>query len=280
MWHWSKLSSSRWTDAWEERFYGNPASVIHELKGGKTVRVEVYCDSEEEARAIQEQFGGSVRKLTHEELAPPPPKPPPPLKIRDRLVITQETEPAAWEDLARQFPGRVLVRVPAEMAFGTGDHPTTATCLRLLVDVTRPWPTAGWSLLDLGCGSGVLAIAGRLLGARKCLGLDYDPNAVAVARGNCERNKVDQVTIEEADVCQWESDEKWDFVVANLFAGVLAQALPAMARAIAPEGRLVLSGILREQCQDALAAAEGAGFRLKDLRPRGKWCTALFAVAP
>jgi ribosomal protein L11 methyltransferase len=279
VWRWSKLSSSRWADAWEERFYGNPGAVIHELKGGKTVRVEVYCPTESDARLIQEQFGGSARKLTHEELLPPPQAPPPPLKIRDCLVISQETSRQGVDRLAAEYPGRHLICVPAEMAFGTGDHPTTATCLRFLVDVSHSMEKGKWSALDLGCGSGVLAIAARMLGAARCQAVDYDPNAVAVAKHNCERNGVEGIRVVEADVCQWSPGRQFELITANLFAGVLARALPMMAQSCAPGGRLILSGILREQWETALGDAQASGFILQEMRLRGKkWCSALFAI--
>jgi ribosomal protein L11 methyltransferase len=124
MWVWSKLSAVKWTDAWEERFYGNPNSVISEIKGGKSIRVEVYCETEKDALGIQEQFGGSVRELKSRNwVAMSAPKTEP-LMIRDRLVISQvEVEEGT-------YPGKDIIMVPPEMAFGTGDNHTTATCLR------------------------------------------------------------------------------------------------------------------------------------------------------
>ena len=147
MWLWSKLSGVQWTDAWEERFYGNTNAVLTELKGGKSMRVEVYCASEEEALKIQEQFGGSVRHLAKEDLEPPPPPVPPPLLIRDALVISQERDEEAWNEIVAAHPGKHLIRVPAEMAFGTGDHPTTATCLRFLVEEAGRRKSSSWKLL-------------------------------------------------------------------------------------------------------------------------------------
>jgi len=279
MWLWSKLSGVRWTDAWEERFYGNPNAVMTELKGGKSVRVEVYCGSEEDAAAIQAQFGGSVRRLNQEELEPPEPPVPPPLKIRGSLVISQERDDAGWEALVAKYPGRHCIRVPAEMAFGTGDHPTTATCLRFLVDEAGKREAGSWRMLDLGCGSGVLAIAAQLLGASSCLAMDFDPNAVEVAQRNVGRNGATEVEVAEADVLLWNPKHRYEIVIANLFAGVLREAMPIIARALAPGGSLILSGILREQWPETREAAREAGFQVVEDRPRGKWMTALFRSA-
>jgi ribosomal protein L11 methyltransferase len=279
MWLWSKLSGVRWTDAWEERFYGTPNAVMTELKGGKSVRVEVYCGSEEDAEAIQAQFGGSVRRLNKAELEPPEPPVPPPLKIRGSLVISQERDEVVWKALVAAYPGRHCIRVPAEMAFGTGDHPTTATCLRFLVDEARKREVGSWRMLDLGCGSGVLAIAARLLGASSCLAMDFDPNAVEVALRNVGRNGATEVEVAEADVLLWNPKHRYEIVVANLFAGVLREAMPIIARALAPGGRLILSGILREQWPETREVAREAGFQVVEDRQRGKWMTALFRSA-
>ncbi len=269
MWVWSKLSAVKWTDAWEERFYGNPSSVITEIKGGKSIRVEVYCETEKDALEIQEQFGGSVRELKSRNwVAMSAPKTEP-LMIRDRLVISQvEVEEGT-------YPGKDIIMVPPEMAFGTGDHPTTATCLRLLVDHSQTIPP-GWSFLDLGTGSGVLAMAGKLLGAGEIKAFDFDGKAVDVAALNMERNQITDIEIFEADVFEWENLQRFQVVTANLFSTVLIEALPLMANWIESKGRLILSGILAEQWPEVLATAEGCGFQPISDKKIGKWVTASF----
>lgn len=272
MWVWSKLSAVKWEDAWEERFYGNPNSVIQEIKGGKSIRVEVYCETEKEALEIQEQFGGSVRELKSRNwVAMSAPKAEP-LMIRDRLVISQvEVEAGA-------YPGKGIIVVPPEMAFGTGDHPTTATCLRLLVDHSEEL-SPGWSFLDLGTGSGVLAMAAKVLGAGAVKAFDFDSKAVEVAALNMKRNQISEIEIFEADVFEWENAERFQVVAANLFSTVLIDALPLMTKWIEHKGRLILSGILAEQWQEVLTTAEGCGFQRISDKKIGKWVTASF-VAP
>lgn len=269
MWVWSKLSSVKWTDAWEERFYGNPNSVISKIKGGKSIRVEVYCSTEEEAQGIKEQFGGSVRELKSQNwVALSAPKSAP-LMIRDRLVISQ----VQVEDGA--FPGRDVIVIPPEMAFGTGGHPTTSTCLRRLVDHAATLER-GWSFLDLGTGSGVLAIAARLLGAGEIEAFDFDAKAVEIANQNALRNGMENLEIFEADVFIWKNDRKFRVVAANLFSTVLIEALPLMRKWIEERGHLILSGILYEQWPDVLKAAELSGFSLLSHKKKGKWVTATF----
>ena len=272
MWIWSKLSAVKWIDAWEERFYGNPNSVISEIKGGKTIRVEVYCETEMEGQEIQVQFGGSVRELKSKNWAAMGPANTTSIMIRDRLVISPLVD---REAVLKDYPDRHVIVIPAEMAFGTGDHPTTATCLRLLVDRSREIEK-GWSLLDLGTGSGVLAIAGKMLGAGMVKAFDFDAKAVEVASLNVERNDVDNLEVFEADVFKWKNREKFDVIVANLFSTVLIEALPLIEKWIHPQGRLILSGILYEQWDEVCATAKGCGFDLLGHKKIGKWVTAQF----
>lgn len=272
MWLWSKLSAVKWEDAWEERFYGNPNAVITEIKGGKTIRVEVYGESKAEVEAIQELFGGSVRELKSRNwVAMSAPKGEP-LMIRDRLVLSQvEVDP-------ERFPDRDVIVVPPEMAFGTGDHPTTATCLRLLVDHARGLDP-GWSFLDLGTGSGVLAMAAKHLGAGEVQAFDYDGKAVEVAQLNIERNKLPEIRVFEEDVFKWENETRFRVVAANLFSTVLLEALPLIAQWIVKDGHLILSGILAEQWEEVCQKAESCGFELLEQKQIGKWVTASFHAA-
>lgn len=269
MWKWSKLSAVKWADAWEERFYGNPNSVISEIKGGKSVRVEVYCENEAEAEAIRRQFGGSVRELKSRNwVAMSAPKAEP-LMIRDRVIISQVEVPP------ETFPGRHVIVVPPEMAFGTGDHPTTATCLRFLVDQVENLGD-GWSFLDLGTGSGVLAIAGKMLGADHVTAFDFDGKAVEVAELNLKRNRVEGIELFEEDVFRWKSPRKFDLVVANLFSSVLIEALPRIASWVEDDGRLILSGILVDQWPQVREQAANCRFSCLEEKVMGKWVTALF----
>ena len=272
MWVWTKLSAVKWADAWDERFHGNPNSVISEIKGGKTVRVEVYCETEEKASEIAEQFGGSVRELKSKNWAALGPPKTAPVLIRDQLVISPIED---RESVQREFPGRDVIVIPAEMAFGTGDHPTTSTCLRLLADHSQDLDS-GWSFLDLGTGSGVLAIAAKMLGAVEICAFDFDTKAVEISQLNAQRNGVSDVEFFEADVFQWKNRKRFQVVAANLFSTVLIEALPLIEKWVKPRGRLILSGILFEQWPDVEAKAIGCGFELIEFKKKGKWTTAHF----
>ncbi|HEY1122165.1 MAG TPA: 50S ribosomal protein L11 methyltransferase [Haloferula sp.] len=272
MFVWSKLSAAKWLDAWEDRFHGNPNFVLHIIKGGKSVRVEVFCATKSEADAIAKQFGGSVRKLTSDWKSAGPDLPPP-LKVRDKFIVTQASTAKDLKALAKEYPGRDVISIPPEMAFGTGDHATTSTCLRFLVDIAKDRP-AGWTCADLGTGSGLLAIAAKKLGAGDTFACDYDPFALAVAERNFPRNHVEGIETKEIDILNWKPRKKYDVVLANIFSTVLIQAFPVIIKTLKPGGDIVLSGILASQAWDVFTAAAAHGLGFPEVIKKGKWVTA------
>lgn len=233
----------------------------------------------------------------------------PPRRVSARLVVVVDTadgdgDPdvdvdvdggegtgASWEAKPRTGASRV-VRLEPSSAFGTAEHPTTRACLRLLDGVVR----AGDRVLDLGAGSGVLAIAAVLLGAGSALALEVDPVACAAARRNVERNGVgDRVEVREAAVTgralralAASGDEgRWDGVVANIGSEVLTPLLPELAALLparqgkprtAGEGTaagwLIVSGVLPPERDRFLAAAAAVGLRPADEDVAGGWWAA------
>ena len=274
MYVWSRLSSTQWTDSWEERFAGHVGAVITRIPGRKTVRVEVYCAEKKEALAIQRQFGGVLRPVRARNWAALRPELPPPVVVRDALLVSADSDKKKLAALAQAHPGRSIISIPPDMAFGTGHHATTATVLRLLVDFARSRKGKPWTLCDLGTGSGVLAIAAAKLGAQEARGCDFDPHAVRVALHNVRRNRVRHVLIEEADVLGWKSGPRYDCVAANLFSDVLIAAFPKIVRTVKPGGTVLVSGILKSQAAECLRAGEKAGLKFDTVITRGKWVTA------
>jgi ribosomal protein L11 methyltransferase len=163
------------------------------------------------------------------------------------------------------------------MAFGTGDHATTASCLRFLADVSGELRPQSWEMLDLGCGSGILALAGSMLGARRALAGDYDPHAVRTAKENIRANDSKGVTVKKLDVREWQPPRVWDVVAANLFSGLLIETAPRIAAACAPGGRFIFSGILRAQEAEVIPVLKKAGFGIQRLIRKGKWVAGLAA---
>jgi ribosomal protein L11 methyltransferase len=229
--------------------------------------LEVFQLKKSEAEALRKMFGGTVavqKKWTPAVQA----QPRPPIKVRGKLlVVSTERERAAALD------GVPTLLIPAGMAFGTGEHATTATCLRLLADVADELAGQRWEMLDLGCGSGILGLAARILGARKVEAGDFDPHAVRVAKENVKANGLNGVVVRKLDVRSWTPPRTWAVVAANIYSGILVEVAPTIAAAVAPAGRLVFSGILRTQEAEVLAAFEASGLRIEQVVRKGKWVT-------
>ena len=164
-----------------------------------------------------------------------------PLRVGKHLLIVP-----TWEESV-ELAGDLVIRIDPGMAFGTGGHETTRLCLELLESVMDDRPLlAVPSLLDLGTGSGILAIAANLLGAGRILALDIDPDAVAVARDNLALN--DMVDSVECGTVPLESlTENFDIILANILAEELVRLAPNLAERLHSGGSLILSGILAEK---------------------------------
>ena len=280
MWKWTKLARIRSLGEWEKRVAGDSDFVIEILPGGRSMRVNRYSRRREEAEDLRKRFGGAIGKFRHGDWGKGQ-SVPPPVKIRERLLLTGETGSEAVGQIGREHPGREVISIPSGMAFGTGGHATTATCLRMLADIARErkWTLGGGAgradcVADLGSGSGVLAVAARKLGSGPVWACDFDASAVAVAKRNIARNRTDGIEVAECDVLRWEPPKRFDVVMANLFSSVLLEAMPVLARALAPGGDLVVSGILREQAWEVFASAAVHGIGFQKVVTRGKWVTA------
>jgi ribosomal protein L11 methyltransferase len=171
----------------------------------------------------------------------------------------------SWVDAAPP-PGAAEVVLDPGMAFGTGTHPTTSLCLAAIDDHLRRRP--GTSVLDVGTGSGLLAIAARKLGAGRVAANDNDPVAVAVAEENAGRNGVElELTGEPPSAI----GGTFDLVVANILANVLVELAPDLARRAAPGGEVVLAGVLVPQEDEVRAAFVAAGLAPLPGDRRGEW---------
>lgn len=161
-----------------------------------------------------------------------------------------------WECYTAQ-PGEVVIDIEPGMSFGTGRHGTTRACLEFIDQISGQ--RAGRSMLDMGCGSGILAIGAVKLGFHPVRGFDNDPDAVTIARDNARLNGVAM----ELDVCDLANNDRHaDLVVANILAPVLIRHAEVIARAVlpGPDSALVISGILEAQYPGVLAAFERFGF--------------------
>ena len=265
---WRKLSAAKWEDAWWDRLAGvRDRLAITELAGAKTIRLEAFALTRAQAERLRKAFGGSVnaqKKLRAVSGAVRAP-----IRVRDKLIVVASVRERAA--LAKTLGARQALVIPAGMAFGTGDHATTSTCLRFLADVSGELAGEPWEMLDLGCGSGILAIAARMLGARRAEAGDFDPHAVRTAKENVRLNGVTGVRVQRLDVTVWQPARTWPVVAANLFSGLLVEVAPKIAAAVAPGGRLIFSGVLRVQEAEVVAAFQGAGLRIDRVVRKGKW---------
>lgn len=187
-------------------------------------------------------------------------------RVSPRIVIRP-----SWEAYAAA-PGEAVLTLDPGMSFGTGKHPTTRACLQLLDalaagDLSRP-------VLDMGCGSGILAIAARKLGFTHVRGFDYDPDAVAVARANAAANGLD-IPFEARDLAS--NLDQGALVLANILGPVLIEHAAEVACAVLPGGALIASGILEALYPDVRAAFEAHGLREARSILIGEWRTGLFS---
>ncbi len=270
---WRKLSQSKWDDAWQERLgWLGQRLIIVSLSGRTTSRIEAWQVTKKEADELVKEFGGQVRTMKPMTAKDIEPQPRPPLRIRGKLlVVSTEKERAIARKKDAETP---CLLIPASMAFGTGEHATTATCLRLLSDHTKTLPL-GWQALDLGTGTGILAFAARIFGAKKVEATDFDPTAVRVAKENAVVNKIDGVVFKKSDVLKWTPKRNWPLVTANLFSPILIAAAPQISAAVEKGGILILSGILRIQADEVIAAFEAQRMKFDVVVKKGKWVTCL-----
>jgi ribosomal protein L11 methyltransferase len=228
-------------------------------------------------QARRQEFERALKALQHQ------------LTMRQRIFyrsIAEEDWAESWKAFfwPEKITGRIVVKPtwrnyqPAEdelvleidpgMAFGTGTHPTTGLCMHLLEQYLVP----GDSLLDVGTGSGILMVAGSLLGARAVHGIDNDPVAVTVARQNLLINAVpaDRSRVSTGDLLSG-VEGRYDVVVANILTAVVIGMLPGVAAVLAPGGRFICSGILQNQQDEVMDEARALGFQLVERVIREEW---------
>jgi ribosomal protein L11 methyltransferase len=182
-------------------------------------------------------------------------------------------------DAGRVPPGVIPMRIEAGLAFGTGHHETTALCLRVLSDLARRRTFA--NVLDLGCGTGLLAIGAAKLWRRTVIASDIDSVAVHVtrqnARGNGTAPLVQAVTADGVTHTAIRARAPFDLIVANILASPLTRLAPAIARSLAQGGVLILSGLLRNQENLVVSFYKPHGLILRDRRRDGPWSALVLA---
>ncbi|HEV2840340.1 MAG TPA: 50S ribosomal protein L11 methyltransferase, partial [Chthoniobacterales bacterium] len=203
---WRKRAGARWLRVHGEdmaRRFGGALALV-ERPGSEGALLEISCRTKKRANELVREFGGTVEKLRPDWLERFAKQAQgKPLRIGSRLMILSAP--------ARQSVAAQTLVIPAEAAFGTGHHATTAMCLRLLEGVTRRL-APGWRMLDAGTGSGILAIAGDFFGAERVLAIDNDPLACATAKRNVRANRARHVELRTGDVLKQKHAGKFDVI--------------------------------------------------------------------
>jgi ribosomal protein L11 methyltransferase len=214
----------------------------------KRLQLEVASCSRRKLVELAKTFGGRVEKL--------------PRDWRLRLSHQQETKPIKI--------GRGQLIIPAGAAFGTGEHATTTMCLRFLQFLARQ-SEPGWTMVDFGSGSGILALAAMRLGAGRAIGIDNDPMAISTASQNAKRNKIREVHFRLGDVRRAKFPRHAEIVTANLFSDLIVEILPRLKVA----RWLILSGVLRAQERELEQALRKQRVTIVHRSRRGKWIAIL-----
>ena len=189
-----------------------------------------------------------------------------PLHIGERVVVCPE-----WIEYAPK-EGEAVVRLDSNMAFGTGEHETTAMCLELLQQYLRP----GDAVVDVGCGSGILGIAALLMGAGFAYMTDIDYVAVQSASHNAALNGVDgRAKIALSDLLE-DADVRGQVMTANITADILCRLAGSIPKNLCQGGALILSGIIAPKLAQVIAAYEGVGLHLVKQLQRGEWYALAF----
>lgn len=187
-----------------------------------------------------------------------------PLHIGKKMVIVP-----AWERYD-EAPGEIIVRMDPGMAFGTGTHETTRLVIELLETYTKP----GARVLDVGCGSGILAICAKKLGAAECKAYDIDPVAVRVARENIKDSGEENVTCDVSDLLKHVdlSGGKYDLVCANIVADIIIRMAPDVGAYMKDDAILLASGIITERADEVVEALVLHGLRVAERLDDNGWC--------
>lgn len=186
-----------------------------------------------------------------------------PEKVSEKFVVKptwREYTPEADELIIELDPGR---------AFGTGSHPTTLLCLKLMEENIKE----GDSVIDVGTGSGILMIAADRLGASEIYGTDIDELAVESAKENLELNKIseEKAKVYKGDLISVVEDKKFDVVVANILADVLLILLHDISKVVKPNGKIIFSGIIEDKCELLKREVEALGFVVEEIKADKEW---------
>ena len=188
-------------------------------------------------------------------------------KITENIVVNP-----SWEEY-EQKDNEIVIHIDPAMAFGTGTHETTALCIELLEKYAR-----GDSLLDLGCGSGILMLIAKKLGYKKVVGIDIDENCLEVVKDNFLKNDISSgYEVYIGDIKKY-SFEKFSVIVSNILVDVLEKILPNIIQSMTDSTYVIFSGILQEKRDSFISYANEYGLELVDEKIKNKWIGLVFKL--
>jgi ribosomal protein L11 methyltransferase len=273
-----------WTRA-KENPYGEWYDLTEEVKF-EEVRVKGYFPELIDTSAVREDMAKELANFTEYGLDP---------GAGD--IVSRVVDEEDWANAWKQFfkpvrvtegltikptwesyeagPSEQIIELDPGMAFGTGTHPTTVLCIRLL----EQWLPANASVADVGTGSAILSIACAKLGAERVLALDLDPVAVQVAAENVKLNRVEDVVAVQTNDLLKEVEGPFHVVVANILADIIACMIPDAYRVLKADGVLIASGIIREKADWVRSELERHGFLIREVGTEQDW-TVIVASKP
>lgn len=246
------------------------------VRGDEPVLVRAYLPASELGAVLTEDLRQAMTQMPQVELVARP------IYEQDWAVSWREffgvVEPGgrvivvpSWIEHELR-PGEIALRLDPGQAFGTGHHETTRLCLLALEELLQP----GDRVLDVGTGSGILAIAAERLGAASVLAIDVDPVAAEVARANVAANGAEDRIVVQAGPLEADHSDAYDLVLANISTEANVSLASAFRRVVAPAGRVALSGVLAADVPRVRAAMEVQGFALTALRYERDWSLLAF----
>ena len=197
-----------------------------------------------------------------------------PFPVGEHLMIKP-----SWETLP-DSEGRTVIEIDPSSSFGTGSHTTTRLCLEKIEQtLTGMEQTDSLRMLDMGCGSGILGIAAVKLGAGHVTAVDIDQNSARIAVENYQVNGIDSIQydvyagdiLKDAALCETVGSTPYRLIAANIVADVIIWMTPYFKRFLAPDGTLIVSGIIAERSGEVIAALEKGGFAVKDFTEKEEW---------
>lgn len=193
-----------------------------------------------------------------------------PFTVSDKIIIKP-----SWEEYTESSEGKLILEIDPGMSFGTGQHHTTRLCIEQIIKHM----TEGMNVLDMGCGSGILSIASILLGAKSCVGVDIDENAVRIAKENAELNNIyqDRFTLYCGDVTNDEAlqdkigNNRYDMIAVNIIAQIIMGMSMTFPKFLKKGGLVIASGIIKKYLQDVLDNFKELGFEVVEINESEEW---------